>query len=67
MYALLETACSKSIEIWILRITLLYHFSKLNFTMCNLDFSEMSEHRGLKILAEIYNKMEKGWILSRNM
>lgn len=33
--------------------------SKLNFTTCNLDFSEISNHRGLKTLAQIYNEMKK--------
>ena len=55
----LEAACSKSIEIRVLRITLLYNFSKLNFTTYNSDFSEMSNYRGLKILAWIYNKIKK--------
>lgn len=33
--------------------------SKLNFTTCNLDFSKMSNHRGLEILAQIYSGMKK--------
>ena len=33
--------------------------SKLNFTTCNLDFSERSNCRGLEILAQIYSGMKK--------
>ncbi|XP_031224825.1 cationic amino acid transporter 3-like [Mastomys coucha] len=54
-----KTACSRSAETSEAQNNFSVSLSKLNFTTCNLSFSEVSNRRGLEILAQIYGEMKK--------